>query len=114
MASSAPTSRWGASKKIMVRGSDARAASAAARSPALRGRKPSKQKRSVGRPETASAASVALGPGRTVTSTPAAIAAVTARKPGSDTVGIPASETTRTVAPPTALSTSPSALSRSL
>ena len=45
----------GASKKIMVRGSVASWPSRRARSAALRGRKPSKQKRSTGRPEMANA-----------------------------------------------------------
>ena len=51
----------------------ARAASSASRrrrSPALRGRKPSKQNRSTGRPETASAVSTADGPGTAVTRMP--------------------------------------------
>ena len=69
--------RAGDSKKTIVRGSAASAASAPRRSPGLRGRKPSNVKRSVGRPETASAASTALGPGMTVTTTPAAAAAAT-------------------------------------
>ena len=43
-----------------------------ARSPALRGRKPSKQNRSTGSPDTASAAITADGPGSTVTRNPAA------------------------------------------
>ena len=44
------SSRCGASKNTMVRRSASRSASREERSPALRGRKPSKQKRSVGRP----------------------------------------------------------------
>ena len=47
------------------------------RSPALRGRKPSKQNRSTGSPETASAVVTADGPGTEVTATPASIAART-------------------------------------
>ena len=46
---------------------------------ALRGGNPSKQNRSVGRPETASAAVTAEGPGSTVTAIPAATAAATSR-----------------------------------
>ncbi len=47
--------------------SSRRPASRRPRSPALRGRKPSKQNRSTGSPETASAASTADGPGTVVT-----------------------------------------------
>ena len=54
-------------------GDGLRAASGARRS--LRGRKPSKKNRSVGRPETTSAVSIAEGPGIGVTGSPAAIAA---------------------------------------
>ena len=71
--------RWGASKNTIVRSSAASAASRRARSPALRGRKPSKQNRSTGRPETASAVSTADGPGTAVTSMPASTAAATSR-----------------------------------
>ena len=49
----------------------------ARRSPALRGRKPSKQNRSTGSPETASAVVTADGPGTDVTAMPASIAART-------------------------------------
>lgn len=48
-------------------------------------------KRSVGRPEIASAISTALGPGIAVTVTPCATASATSPYPGSLTVGIPAS-----------------------
>ena len=63
----------------MVRGSVASSASRRARSPALRGGKPSKQNRSVGSPDTASAAVTADGPGSTVTAASAAAAAATSR-----------------------------------
>ncbi len=69
--------RAGDSKNTMVRRSAAKPRSAPRRSPDFRGRKPSKVKRSVGSPDTASAASTALGPGITVTVTPAAAAAAT-------------------------------------
>ncbi|GMA30458.1 hypothetical protein GCM10025875_04500 [Litorihabitans aurantiacus] len=82
--------------------------------PCLRATKPSKQNRSLGRPETASAVSTADGPGSADTRTPAACAAAATRKPGSETEGIPASVTTATVAPCAARSTSWSARSRSL
>ena len=71
--------RCGASKKTIVRSSAARAASRRDRSPALRGRNPSKQNRSTGSPETASAVSTADGPGTAVTGTPASTAAATSR-----------------------------------
>ena len=83
------------------------------RSPDLRGRKPSKLNLSVGRPETARAANTADGPGITLTSIPASIAALTRTKPGSETVGIPASLTTNTSSV-TAISRSCSTLSASL
>ena len=49
------------------------------RSPALRGRKPSKQNRSTGSPDTASAVSTADGPGTAVTAMPCSTAAETSR-----------------------------------
>jgi hypothetical protein len=72
-------SRRGDSKNTWVRGSAASSASRRSRSPGLRGTKPSKQNRSVGRPETASAVVTADGPGTAVTRTPAAAAAATTR-----------------------------------
>ena len=45
------------------------------RAPRFGGRNPSKKNRSVGRPETTSAVSIAEGPGIGVTGSPAAIAA---------------------------------------
>ena len=91
--------RCGASKKTSVRGSAASAVKPARRSPGLRGGKPSKQNRSHGRPDTARAVVTALGPGATLTGTPASIAARTRRNPGSDTLGMPPSVTTATVEP---------------
>lgn len=49
------------------------------RSPSLRGGKPSKQNRSVGSPDTASAVVTADGPGTAVTRMPSAAAAATIR-----------------------------------
>ena len=49
------------------------------RSPSLRGGKPSKQNRSVGSPDTASAVVTAEGPGTAVTTIPSAAAAATIR-----------------------------------
>ena len=69
---SVAASRCGASKNTMVRRSAASAASSRRRSPALRGRKPSKQNRSTGSPDTASAVVTADGPGSAVTGRPAA------------------------------------------
>ena len=63
------------------------------------GKNPSNKKRSVGSPQTVSAASTAEGPGSAVTTWPAARAARTSLKPGSDTSGVPASETSATAAP---------------
>ena len=67
IAASAASVRCGASKNTIVRCSAASAASRRDRSPALRGRKPSKQNRSTGSPDTASAVSTADGPGTAVT-----------------------------------------------
>ena len=79
IASSAASVRCGASKKTSVRSSSATAASRRDRSPALRGRNPSKANRSTGSPDTASAVSTADGPGTAVTRTPASTAAATRR-----------------------------------
>jgi hypothetical protein len=57
---------------------------------------PSKQNRSTGRPEIASAVRTADGPGTAVTRTPASTAAATSRYPGSETLGMPASVTSST------------------
>src|SRR5258706_383924 len=91
--------RCGASNSTRVRGSRASRASAALRSPARAGRKPSNTKRSVGSPATASAAVTAEGPGIVRTSIPAAAAARTSTKPGSETRGVPASLTSASTAP---------------
>ena len=90
----------------MVRCSPARPASRRPRSPALRGRNPSKQNRSTGSPDTARAVSTALGPGTAVTVMPCSTAAATSRKPGSETLGIPASVASTTRSPDSSASTS--------
>ena len=79
MSASASASRCGASKNTSVRGSVDSACSARRRSPPLRGRKPSKQNRSTGSPDTASATVTADGPGRQVTAKPASTAPATRR-----------------------------------
>ena len=71
---SVAASRCGASKSTTVRRSSASASSARRRSPGRRGRKPSKQNRSDGSPDSASAVVTADGPGTAVTGTPAATA----------------------------------------
>ena len=53
----------------------------------------------MGNPDSAKAVNTAEGPGAAVTRTPAAMAASTNRYPGSETAGIPASETIRRLAP---------------
>ena len=58
--------RCGASKKIIVRSSCARSLYHLLRAPFVLGGKPSKQKRSVGNPESNSAEVTALGPGKTL------------------------------------------------
>ena len=99
MSASDAASRCGASNSTAVRRSATSACSRVRRSPALRGRKPSKQKRSLGRPLTASAVVTADGPGTQVTGRSCAAAAATSRYPGSLTVGIPASVTSSTRRP---------------
>ena len=64
------------------------------------GRKPSKQKRSSGRPEETNAGTKAVAPGRHCTSMPFLTHSRTTRKPGSDMPGVPASEIKATVCPP--------------
>ncbi|CAB4536215.1 unannotated protein [freshwater metagenome] len=88
--------RCGDSKNTMVRVSPTNASKTLFRSASFRGANPSKVNRSVAKPDTASAAKTADGPGTTVISTPAATAARTSAKPGSLTVGIPASDTNST------------------
>jgi hypothetical protein len=72
-------SRRGDSKNTCVRASVASSVNRACRSPGLRGGKPSKQNRSLGSPETASAVVSADGPGMAVTRIPAATAAAVTR-----------------------------------
>src|SRR5690625_3323376 len=98
----------------MVRRSSASAPNVRARSPGLRGGNPSKQNRSTGSPDNASAVSTADGPGTTVSAMPASIAADTSRYPGSDTLGMPASVTTTTVSPAASASSSSSVRAVSL
>ena len=114
MATRESWTRRGDSRKIMVRSWVARDSRARRRSPGLRGRNPSKQKRSEASPDRARAVSTAEGPGATVTGTCSRTAAWTSRYPGSETEGMPASETTRTRRPARAASSSSAARSRSL
>ena len=97
-----------------MRGSLAGAASRSHRAEALAGRKPSKAKRSLGRPATLSAAISADAPGTGLTFTPAARAARTSRKPGSDTSGVPASLTSASDSPASRRATSFCAIASSL
>jgi hypothetical protein len=76
---SAAVIRCGASKKTSVRGSAASSRSRDRRPEPLRGRKPSKQNRSLGSPDSARAVVTALGPGAAVTGKPASSAARTSR-----------------------------------
>ncbi len=71
--------RCGASYRTSVRDSAASSASRRRRAAARAGRKPSKQKRSQGRPEAESAAIAAEGPGTGETVMPASAAAETSR-----------------------------------
>ena len=74
----------------------ASSASLRARSPAFRGRKPSKKKWSMASPLATRAQVTALGPGMTSTGRAASSAASTRRWPGSETPGMPASLTKAT------------------
>ena len=80
-------------------GTAASSSSRVSSAPLLRGRKPSKKKCSMGSPEATSAQVTAEGPGMTSTASPASRTASTRRWPGSDTPGIPASETNATFSP---------------
>ena len=106
--------RSGDSNRTTVRGSCASARSRSRRSLGRRGRKPSNTQRSVGRPETTSAAVTADGPGTTLISIPASTAARRRRNPGSETAGMPASETSATRSPSRRRSSSSSMRCRSL
>jgi hypothetical protein len=101
--------RRGDSKNTMVRRSAASSANRRARSPGRRGGNPSKQNRSLGSPDTASAAVTADGPGSTVTPMPSATAAAVSRYPGSLTPGMPASVTSSTSRPARRSASSPGA-----
>src|SRR5580765_8099807 len=78
--------------------------SAARRAPDLAGRNPANRKRSLGRPDAVKAANDAEGPGTGNTAIPSFRAALTSLCPGSDTSGVPASETSARRAPPLSLS----------
>ena len=91
--------RCGASNQTSVSSRCRNPSSARRRSPARDGRNPAKKWGTAGRPETASAAAGADGPGTTSTRKPAAAAASTRRSPGSERDGIPASDTRATVSP---------------
>ncbi len=83
----------------MVRSSAASPSSRARRFFLFRGRKPSKVNRPVGRPDTDNATVSAQGPGREITSTPAAAHRATSSSPGSETAGVPASVTRAQLSP---------------
>ena len=70
------------------------------RSDPLRGRNPSTQKRSAGRPLTTSTPRTEDGPGTVLTVAPASARRAANQAPGSEIPGVPASLTTATVAPP--------------
>ena len=99
-------SRRGDSKNTHVRGSAASVASQDTRAECLRGANPSKQNLPDGRPDTASAVVTADGPGRQLTGRPALDAGRHQPIAGSLISGMPASLTSRTVAPASISSTS--------
>ena len=82
-------------KRRVSRPSAARVASRSARAFAFDGRKPQKRKSPSDKPLPTSAEIGAAAPGMGTTTTPAATAAATSRDPGSDTSGVPASDTRR-------------------
>src|SRR6267143_826201 len=92
-------SRCGDSKKMSVRGSSRNSSRRARLLAARRGRYPSNANRSVGSPATSRAQSALEGPGTGTTGTPAATAARTSVKAGSEIPGEPASETIATELP---------------
>ena len=65
----------------------------------LTGGNPRNANDSLGSPDTARAAITALGPGIGSIRIPASIAALISRCPGSDIVGVPASDTSATLSP---------------
>ena len=85
--------RCGASKNTTVRPADRTSDSHFSRSDDLIGGNPRNVNVSVGRPDPARAASAALGPGMGSTRMPASMALRISCRPGSEIVGVPASET---------------------
>ena len=75
------------------------ASSARRRAAARGGRNPANRNASGGRPERISAVSAAEGPGAAVTGRSSASAARTSLKPGSETSGVPASDTSASLSP---------------
>ena len=93
------TSLCGASWRTIVRRSPASSARWARRFFLFMGRKPSKVKRPVSSPDSASAVTKAHGPGTAVTVTPASAHRRTRSSPGSLIAGIPASVTSAPSSP---------------
>ncbi len=72
----------------------------------FRGKNPKKVNRSVLKPDATSAARIAEAPGTGDTVTPASRAALTNRAPGSDSRGVPASDTSASDSPAVSRATS--------
>ena len=102
------------SRKIIVRASFLRLAIFACLAADLAGRKPSKTKRSEGRPATDRAAMIDEGPGTGETGILASWADATSRYPGSLTSGVPASLTRAMESPAESLWINPGTCSSSL
>jgi hypothetical protein len=96
---SVPRTRPGASKSTIVPGKLRRRASQSERARPLRGRKPTNVNGRVAIPLATSPARTAEGPGTGTTGTSLSSAARTSREPGSESKGVPASETSAIVAP---------------
>ena len=114
MASKVWRTRCGASKNTLTRGSRPMASSQIFRSFDRIGGKPRNTNSRVWNPHEATAAMTALGPGMLSTRIPAARAAATRVRPGSEMSGVPASETSAIDSPASSRSMSFGVFSRSL
>ena len=106
--------RWGASKNTMVPRIWRRRSNQPFRSFDRVGGNPRNVKESNCIPEAVKAAMMAQGPGRGSTRMPAATAAAMSCAPGSEIVGVPASDTRATLSPAKRRATSEDAFFRSL
>ena len=99
MSASARANRRGDSMITRLAGTAASSCSALRRATCRGGRNPANMKRSVGNPDTTSAASTDDGPGTAHTGSPSSMQARTSLYPGSEINGVPASAIKATVSP---------------